>query len=130
MENHQKTILGCSLIAGIVAISLFIGYRHRQDLRVNKVISFTTIYKFSENGKHTCTALHYKYKVEGNGTEGELECSGISIKNVHYFVDKTFPLIYSKKYPENHAILIFPDQFAEYDLPFPDSLHWVLKYAN
>lgn len=39
-------------------------------------------------------------------------------------VGKTFPIIYSAKYPEKPHLLLLRHDFRRYNLSFPDSLRW------
>lgn len=39
-------------------------------------------------------------------------------------VGRTFPIIYSDKYPEKPRLLLLRKDFLRYGLPFPDSLRW------
>jgi len=43
---------------------------------------------------------------------------------------RSFPVIYDSTDPKVNQILIFPDEFAYYHLPFPDSLQWVKDIEN
>ena len=45
------------------------------------------------------------------------------------FIGKVFPVIVSVV-TKNSTILVTPRQFKEYDIPFPDSLQWVIAYAK
>jgi hypothetical protein len=45
-------------------------------------------------------------------------------------IGKKFPVIYDTTNPENNHMLIFPDDFNDWNLPFPDSLKWVLKFND
>ena len=38
---------------------------------------------------------------------------------------RSFPVIYDSNDPKQNQMLIFPDHFEYYHLPFPDSLQWV-----
>lgn len=42
--------------------------------------------------------------------------------------EHSFPVIYNTNKPSQSEVLVFPSDFAEFDLPFPDSLRWVLEY--
>ena len=44
------------------------------------------------------------------------------------FMNSCFPIAINKENPEENAVLIFPSDFERYNLNFPDSLNWVLKY--
>jgi hypothetical protein len=41
------------------------------------------------------------------------------------FVNKSFPVIFSKNKPNVNEILIFPKDFERFNLQYPDSLTWV-----
>jgi hypothetical protein len=38
---------------------------------------------------------------------------------------KEFPVMYSSQNPDNNQLLIFPEDFYQYHISFPDSLNWV-----
>lgn len=44
-----------------------------------------------------------------------------------YLANKKCKIILNKKNPGNNSILLTPDDFERYDIPFPDSLKWVTK---
>jgi hypothetical protein len=46
------------------------------------------------------------------------------------FVNKSFPVIFSKNKPNVNEILIFPKDFERYKMPYPDSLIWVNKLLD
>jgi len=48
----------------------------------------------------------------------------------NYFLGKSFPVIYSVKDISNSRTLIFPSDFEEFNIPFPDSLNWVKQYIE
>ena len=43
---------------------------------------------------------------------------------------RSFPVIYDSNDPKQNQMLIFPEQFAYYHLPFPDSLRWIQDIEN
>ncbi len=43
-------------------------------------------------------------------------------------IGRSFPLIYDTTSPNINHLLIFPTDFETWNLPFPDSLKWVLKF--
>ncbi len=48
----------------------------------------------------------------------------------NFIVNKQFPVIFSSVNPNYNMILILPEDFKEYNVPFPDSLKWVLQYVK
>lgn len=41
------------------------------------------------------------------------------------FINKAFPVAFSSHDPQTTYLLVFPEDFKKFDLPFPDSLKWV-----
>jgi hypothetical protein len=72
--------------------------------------------------KFTCTIKGRKY----NAT---LQ-SPIFSQMGYEFVGKIFPVIYDSTNPKNYEMLIFPRDFQEFGLPYPDSLNWVVYLAE
>jgi len=61
---------------------------------------------------------------------GEREIGNNPFKEIwgrQIFLDKYFPVIYDPKFGISE-LLIQPSDFKGFDLPFPDSLNWVLPY--
>jgi hypothetical protein len=46
------------------------------------------------------------------------------------FVGRYFPVIYYPGWGGHNQLLITPSDFKEFNLPFPDSLNWVLPYIG
>ena len=71
----------------------------------------------------------YTYDIKGRfyyskHMDGRYDHLGIEILK-HYF-----PVIYNEKHPEKNQILVFPNDFESFNLPFPDSLKWVTGFNN
>jgi hypothetical protein len=87
------------------------------------------IYNLSVKGKTTLARriIGDEYDIDRQFKQGD----GIMIDS---FIGKTFPIMYdttSRIHPPfafTNVLLIFPDNFKQYNLPFPDSLKWVLKF--
>jgi hypothetical protein len=47
------------------------------------------------------------------------------LKMQNTLIGKSFPIIINKKKPEMNQMLILPEDFEFYNIPFPDSLQWV-----
>lgn len=87
------------------------------------------------NGKILSTSVSYRGGVyveysfeDNNGKSWETEQPmNIEMWKRNSFVNKRFPVVFSKMKPEINEILIFPKDFEKYNIPFPDSLQWVKK---
>lgn len=69
----------------------------------------------------------YKFKIRTT----ELEAAETSHKydNIHsLIIGKSFPIIISTTDSLYRDLLVFPKDFATYNIPFPDSLSWVKEY--
>ncbi|RYG11440.1 MAG: hypothetical protein EOO07_20595 [Chitinophagaceae bacterium] len=70
----------------------------------------------------------YKYKFMYNDQQflGE---SSTGVKKLNFFIGKKFPVIFSPG-TLNSELLISPQDFKKFGIPFPDSLNWVVEYQN
>ena len=69
--------------------------------------------------------LNYEFYYEGKKKTANNAVE--KIRGLREFEDKNFPAIYDPKYGASQ-ILIDPGMFKKYNVPFPDSLKWVLPY--
>jgi hypothetical protein len=53
----------------------------------------------------------------------------ISIRSLLYN-GRSFPVIFSSTNPEKNEMLILPEDFNHFNVPFPDSLSWELEYLD
>lgn len=48
-----------------------------------------------------------------------------------FVINKSFPVIYAKDNPKDYnTLLIEPDDFSAYNIPYPDSLYWIIKHIK
>ena len=47
-----------------------------------------------------------------------------------FFLNKSFPVVFSSKSPEINQMLILPKDFERYNMQYPDSLLWVKKLLD
>lgn len=69
--------------------------------------------------------LNYEFYYKGEKKLGNNAVE--KIRGLKEFENKYFPVIYDPKYGASQ-ILIDPAMFDKYNIPFPDSLKWVLPY--
>ena len=73
--------------------------------------------------------VYFTFVVNGKTFRSESLVNGIYLKDFNNnFLNRSFPVIFSPKNIEKNEILITPDKFKRFNLLFPDSLRWVLKY--
>ncbi len=70
---------------------------------------YAVVFKFSVN------AINYEGKIKNGYFKSEVS----DVKN------NSFPVAYQKDDVTNAFILIKPEDFEYFDIPFPDSLNWV-----
>lgn len=124
MRKQDKIAIVIILFIGILSL-LFLIYRNNQ-LKSDGGIVYGTIIGYGHSAKSP--VLEFKYSFAYNGKLYE----SWSDARVHYlsdFIGKTFPVRYSPRLGIGE-MLITPRDFAKYDLPFPDSLKWVLPYLK
>ncbi|MBK6829042.1 MAG: hypothetical protein IPG86_20270 [Chitinophagaceae bacterium] len=84
-----------------------------------RVVSWTTPSKGSSNGSLYGEFVYKgkKYRLLSPTTYGW---------GLHNLIGKTFPAMFSAK-NEKIEILITPEDFKKFKIPFPDSLKWVIE---
>ncbi len=118
------------LISAIILIFIYLLIKDRvfkpEELREKGIVlnAWTLEWVFSsKGGRHLKYEFFYKEK-KIIGYEPFSKATG----NIN-FVHKYFPVIYDPQ-SENKELLIEPKSFTEYNIPFPDSLKWVLPYVS
>ena len=106
-------------LLGMVILS----YIDEADLKKNGVVVQVTILSVNPGGK---SGGGFQCLINYQGESFERP-SGTSVKQGRYsFVGKHFPGMYSRN-TNTLKILITPEDFEKYNIPFPDSLKWALR---
>lgn len=112
---------------GIILLILFIIARNlnQNDLKENGVIVQAKILRVNYGGK---VSGGFDCLIDYKGKQTELPSSSSLKRNKFNFVGKTFPAMYL---PSNETleVLIAPVDFEKFNIPFPDSLNWVMQYV-
>jgi hypothetical protein len=126
MEKYKKTIGIIGLIISIIFIFLVIkrGEKREKELKSDFILTNANIY--ASHITKIGFIVDYKFEVYSLFVEGS-NTYEINSSDKYKLVNRYFPVVYSKNNPENCDILIFPDDFKKYNIPFPDSLNWVLS---
>ena len=119
-----------SLLVGVIMLILFIGivvWRNinQDDLKEHGVLVSAKILRVNLGGK---VSGGFHCLIKYNNEEIELPSSSSLKRNKFNFVGKTFPAMYL---PSNETleVLIAPVDFEKFNIPFPDSLNWVMQYV-
>lgn len=69
--------------------------------------------------------LNYEYIIDGKTFS---DASSVDVKREYtrQFVGKYFPVVYSKIDTSISELIVEPEDFKRFNIPFPDSLNWVL----
>lgn len=104
---------------------IFLRYREQSDLKTHGVIVNAKITMVNFGGK---VSGGFECLINYNGTEKRLSSPSSIKKGSIDFIGKTFPAMYL---PETRVleVLITPQDFEKFNLPFPDSLNWVMPYV-
>jgi hypothetical protein len=89
------------------------GYVSQYKLRVNNAptMNYDIYFNYIVKGE--------KYTEVSGGPESK---GGIG----NEFIGKTFLVVYDTLHPDNASILIFPHQYKNFNLPFPQNLNWII----
>ena len=123
--NRIPTYIGFIAILLLLCLFIFCRNRMQYDLKRNGIMVKARIARVNIGGKGS-GGFQCNFNFQGKTYE---EPSPSTLNSgVYDFIGKTFPAIYSPKY-EALEILITPTDFEKFDIPFPDSLNWVMKYV-
>jgi hypothetical protein len=109
--------------------SLRYSRNQKAELLAHKGITTAIITKFTPLGAKSGDDFEFTYSDYNSLFKGTYMGGGT--KGEYNFVGKQFPVVYDSLNPGgNFRMLISPDDFKYYNMPFPDSLKWVLSYCN
>ena len=86
-----------------------------------------TDYKFGYRGG---ISFIYEFVFEGKLIKNKKSFMEIVPSKGANFLNKAFPVLYLQNSPSNNQILISRYSFKEFEIPFPDSLNWVIEFEK
>jgi hypothetical protein len=119
MKENLKKLFAIFIFGSLIFIIAFREYKEYR-LRKNHKICVGYIEREISTGKGL-RALEYKYQYNWK----LYWFSNTSIKELK-LIHKYFPVAISCDDPSISMMLISPEDFKEFGLPFPDSLNWVI----
>ena len=125
MKERTKNIIGFSIFFSIIILVIILRNTSQSDFKKNGLLINAQIIKVVIGGKPAGGFLcrfTYNDEVKENSTPTSLK------KGYFDMIGKTFPAMYSPKMG-SFEILITPTDFEKFNIPFPDSLNWVIKYT-
>lgn len=128
MNNQINKKINLILVAGVILLMGYLFYNDiynkPKELKENGVLlsAFTLDWKISTKAGYVLKYEFYynKHKLIGFASSKDLK-GNLSFEN------KYFPVLYDPVHGHKE-LLMEPRIFKEYDIPFPDSLKWVLEF--
>ena len=116
-----------SIIAIVVTIAVFFIYHNLlwADLKYNGVITTGLLKSTSYHSKSSLTDFEYSYKYNGKMYNSSFSSGKMDYSNL---IGKSFPVLVSKL-TNKSIMLITRSHFKKFNIPFPDSLNWVMQYV-
>jgi len=112
---------------GLLALyGIYEGKQHKDRIKQNQIITTGKIVDHEKKGYRTDDLFIYEYFV--NGSKYKASHIGNWPKDYSVFLNRNFPVAYNELDHKEAEMLIFPSDFERLDIPFPDSLKWVLPY--
>lgn len=125
MKNKILKIILFGTIVLLMVCAIMYNQLKTKELKKNGVLLNAQVKGISFVAKGSSM---YKYSFYYDGSFF-LKESSTGIKKLNFIVGRFFPVIFSPK-THNCELLISPEDFSKFDLPFPDSLKWVIIYKN
>ncbi len=133
MKNIKPQNIAILFLVMAALFIIVVGSIFKKALIKNHKESVAKITEGSYGGRgHSGTiSLIFKFNVEGREIEGNaaFNSSELYYSDVEKFiVGKTFPVVYNPNSPHSNHLLIRKKDFEQFNVPFPDSMKWVLQY--
>lgn len=98
--------------------------------RIANNLAISTGYVYSTSIQHRgWVNLKYQFQVNEQSI-AETKVMGVPSIHNKVFLDRSFPVVYSKKNSRLNELLVLPKDFKKYNISYPDSLVWVMKYLQ
>lgn len=110
---------------GLFIISIIWTNKDHDELKKKGVIVEAKIIRVNFGGK---TSGGFQCLIKYKNEEKELSSPSTLVKGSFDFIGKTFPAMYLPG-KDILEILITPRDFEKFNIPFPDSLNWVMPYV-
>ncbi len=132
LDKYQIGVIAFFLLATLFILIGVPIFKKRLIKNHNLSIAKITYCYYGGPGNLGTTVLYDFYlnekKIEGTSS---FQATTLSLSDTKlFFVGITFPVIYDPSHPEINNILVSPENFKAFNIPFPDSLKWTLNYVD
>ena len=121
----KKSFIVCIIGLGLFIVLIIWRNANQNDLKKNGVLVEAQILTVNSGGR---TSGGFECLITYKGEKKELSSPSTLVKGSVYFIGKTFPAMYLPG-KDILEILITPRDFEKFNIPFPDSLNWVMPYV-
>ncbi|SFQ31200.1 hypothetical protein [Parafilimonas terrae] len=128
-----KNPLTSIFIVVLVFSIIYINGRNSEDDYREKVLNKPELTTGTVTNVEFKSRVGYEVQFYFSANNGEIHSKtsfGDIVSLQHFIINKQFPIIFSSVNPNYNMILILPEDFKDYNVPFPDSLNWVLQYVK
>ncbi len=126
-KNRRSLIIFLAVVVIFTALGIQ-GWKEWRALRSNYRQTTGTITKYVDQFGRAGGTYRFTFYVKGHRIESSSGTTKVAKNRAYLLVGKTFPVFYNPVNPKNNKLLIFPADFEQFGLPFPDSLEWVREY--
>jgi hypothetical protein len=123
MRKKKITIL--IILLFFIVVFIFIHYMDKRIEQKGILLNAMT----TEWVGRVNMGIHLQYEFFYNGKKIIGERGFKNVRGNQDFQRKSFPVMYDPKFGSSQ-LLVEPADFNEFNLPYPDSLKWVLKYIQ
>jgi hypothetical protein len=124
MPKPNKSFYVTVLLIGICLAFILIA-KHR--LKSNGILLNAKTTNWA-SGANVSVDLKYEFYYKGKKIDG---ANGFEpFRGNRDFENRYFPVMYYPGMGGHSQLLVRPSDFKDFNLPFPDSLNWVLKYLR
>jgi hypothetical protein len=128
MNKSTKALIMVAILAIFSYYRSCSGKNRKEELsKKGKITVGKILHPYKEKAS-TATMLLYTFSFSEKAIKDSKQCYNIGFEQGTLFKNKQFPVIFLESDPNINSILIFPSDYKEFNLIFPDSLGWVKKY--
>ncbi|MFT3682280.1 MAG: hypothetical protein QM791_18550 [Ferruginibacter sp.] len=123
LKGRRKTLVTIVILVAVVFIYHNLLWL---DLKCNGVITTGLLKATSYHSKSSLIDFEYSYEHNGEVCNSSFSSPQ---KDYSILIGKSFPVLVSSL-TKKSTMLIIPNHFKKFNIPFPDSLKWVLQYVK
>ena len=121
----KKSFIVCIIGLGLFIVLIIWRNVNQNDLKKNGVLVEARILTVNSGGR---TSGGFECLIKYKNEEKRLSSPSSLIGGKFHFIGKTLPAMYLPG-KDILEILITPRDFEKFNIPFPDSLNWVMPYV-